>query len=213
METQKYQISWESLQTTQHIQLSPSEVPWGSAMTIPSEIQGSGQRTGVTGVTEVIGVTAMARAGRGCMDNASEPGSCRTSLGEIYSFSQIFPMAHIPSITLPLSLGAGQGFQENITKAQRCPKSTFLCLPHVGFQWVPVTLSPRSALGISSCLIPLPWGSRLSGIEGNGSPQAGSAQPGFQTFVPLLALCPGPCCHQGHSGGRGLSGSSKRAWI
>lgn len=50
-----------------------------------------------------IGVTVMARAG--WMDSASEPGSCRTSLGEIYSFSnefsQSFPVADIPSVPLP----------------------------------------------------------------------------------------------------------------
>lgn len=113
------------------------------------------------------------------------PASCRTTLGEIYSFSQSFLMADIASITLPLNLGAGQGFQENnITKAQSCPKSTFLCLPRVGFQWFP---SPRSALGISSCLTPLPWGSRLSGIEGKGSPRLALPK---QDFKPLSLFLP-----------------------
>lgn len=69
MGTKKYQISWESLEITQHVQLSPVwKCQRGSAMTIPSKIHGSGRGSGSQGWPELaeVGrtvVTSLAPAG------------------------------------------------------------------------------------------------------------------------------------------------------
>lgn len=71
---------------------------------------------------------------------------------------------------------------------QSFPKSWSLCLPGGGFHWSPSPQGPGMLWGpaASSCLIPLPWGSRRE----KGTPRLRV----LNLFVPLLALCPGPCC-------------------
>lgn len=115
-----------------------------------------------------------------------------------------FPAFPFPGSGCWSGISRGTKHHQSQLGGQSCPKSLGLCLPRVGLQ-APGMLWGSAA---SSCLIPLAWSSRLSGTEGSGS-----LTRILNLFVPLLAVCPGPCCHQGHSHGRGLSGSSKRAWI
>lgn len=155
----------------------------GSAMTIPSKIHGSGRGLGSQGWPE------LAEVGWTVVLSLAPAGPV---LGRFILFLTSFPKVSTwrhSRIPLRLNLGAGQGFQEeqhhqSQLGGQIYPKSVFLCLPHVGFHSSSNAPSPQEpgmlwGSAASSCLIPLVWGSRVSGIEGNGTPQLDAVQGGF----------------------------------
>lgn len=182
--TQKCRISWESLQGTQPVQLSPEEkCPRGSAMTIPVK---SRDRTGGT---------AMATAGSGWMDSGSEPGSCRTGSGEIYSFSRGSPKVS-PWLTLPafpFPCNRDWDFERNnVTKGSSGAKAIpdpWVCVSLGWISLVPLAPSPRDALGTRGLLLPCPSASGLQGVRdwGNETPRLALPHQG------LKLLCPSSC--------------------
>lgn len=167
------------------------------------------------------GGTAMATAGSSWMDSGSEPGSCRTGSGEIYSFSsgshKVSPWLTLPAFPFPCD--RDWDFERNnVTKGSsgaRAIPDPWVCVSLGWISLVPLTPSPRDALGTRGLLLPCPSASGLQGVRDWGNGTSGWLCPTrvFNCSVPLLATCPGPCCHQGQGRGRGLSGSPKRAWI
>lgn len=127
------------------------------------------------------------------------------------SFPEVSPWPTFPAFPFASVRVLVRDFKRNnITKAssgaktvpnasQTHPKPMFLCLPRVVFPSFPITRSPRSqeCSGISCLLSSLSLGLQESGTEGNGNPQAGSAQGGFQTSLSLFLPCvPGPAATQ-----------------